>query len=327
VRETNLVKSLDNTSQQLIILPTEHCNFRCTYCYEDFNIGRMRPAIVSGIKTLIEKRAPDLKYLQVSWFGGEPLLAKNIVMDIMQHANRLAKIHKFELGSSITTNAYLLSNDTFSDLCSVNVLRYQITLDGPQAVHDRTRIRADGAGTFETIFRNIEHIHHTKNPVKVVLRVHYSEANYELIPELLTRLSEICKVDDRFQVHLKSIENLGGSNSNNIRTWGNGRRAELHEKLSKFIPDSSVIKFDEYMCYASKPNSLVIRADGSLAKCTVAFSSPKNNIGTINEEGEIDIDKNKTAYWIRGLFSGNQAELGCPANDQGIRITEIRGQQ
>lgn len=325
--ETNLVKSLDNTSQQLILLPTEHCNFRCTYCYEDFNIGRMSPTIVRGIKTLIEKRAPDLKHLQISWFGGEPLLAKNIVMDIMQHANKLAELHKFELGSSITTNAYLLSSDTLSELCAVNVLRYQITLDGPQTVHDKSRIRADGAGTFETIFRNIEHIHHSKSPVKVVLRVHYSEVNYEFLPELLNKLSEICKADDRFQVHLKSIENLGGHNSQNIRKWDADRRTEIHEKLSKLLPDSSIIKFEEYMCYASKPNSLVIRADGSLAKCTVAFSNSKNNLGKINEEGEIDIDQNKTAYWIRGLFSGNQAELGCPANDRGIRLTEIRNQQ
>jgi uncharacterized protein len=26
--------------QQLTILPTEKCNFRCTYCYEDFELGK-----------------------------------------------------------------------------------------------------------------------------------------------------------------------------------------------------------------------------------------------------------------------------------------------
>ena len=27
--------------QELILLPTEKCNFRCTYCYEDFELGKM----------------------------------------------------------------------------------------------------------------------------------------------------------------------------------------------------------------------------------------------------------------------------------------------
>jgi len=33
-----LERSLSPRHQELILLPTEKCNFRCTYCYEDFVI-------------------------------------------------------------------------------------------------------------------------------------------------------------------------------------------------------------------------------------------------------------------------------------------------
>ena len=66
---------LDNRELHLILLPTEACNFRCVYCYESFRLKRMEPWVVEGIKRLLSRRAPDLRALSISWFGGEPPLA------------------------------------------------------------------------------------------------------------------------------------------------------------------------------------------------------------------------------------------------------------
>ena len=64
---------------ELTLFVTERCNFRCTYCYEDFSKGRMRPDVVAAVQTLIRTRASDgLKELHLSFFGGEPLLAKQV---------------------------------------------------------------------------------------------------------------------------------------------------------------------------------------------------------------------------------------------------------
>ena len=74
-------RSLDPRALNLILFPTENCNFRCTYCYETYNGGLMPDAVVSGIKKLLVARAPDLDDLSIGWFGGEPLLAKTLVYD------------------------------------------------------------------------------------------------------------------------------------------------------------------------------------------------------------------------------------------------------
>ncbi len=58
---------------ELILLASEDCNFRCTYCYEDFARGTMLPEVREGVKNLVRKRIRKLNRLQVSWFGGEPL--------------------------------------------------------------------------------------------------------------------------------------------------------------------------------------------------------------------------------------------------------------
>ena len=36
-----LASCLSNRRLELIVMPTEQCNFRCIYCYEDFRMGRM----------------------------------------------------------------------------------------------------------------------------------------------------------------------------------------------------------------------------------------------------------------------------------------------
>ena len=60
-------------------------------------------------------------------------------------------------------------------------------------------------------------------------------------------------------------------------------------------------------------NSWVIRANGSLAKCTVAFNDDRNRIGELNENGSLTLDHDKIQLWLRGLKSMDPSTLGCPA--------------
>lgn len=83
--------ALDPNYLGLIILPTEKCNFRCTYCYEDFENKRIDKKVVDGIKNLLSNRSNNLKILNIELFGGEPLLTKDIFFDILSHAKNLEK--------------------------------------------------------------------------------------------------------------------------------------------------------------------------------------------------------------------------------------------
>jgi uncharacterized protein len=69
---------------------------------------------------------------------------------------------------------------------------------------------------------------------------------------------------------------------------------------------------DNYICYASKANSIVIRANGDLAKCTVALYDTQNMIGHLKEDGELIIHKEKLSYWFKGLETMDKSLLACP---------------
>jgi uncharacterized protein len=126
---------------RLFIYPTEQCNFRCVYCYEDFAVGRMSPEVVSGIKALISRRAPELSILRLTWFGGEPTTALDIVRNIMAHAVESGRHHDVKIESDMTTNAFRLNGEVLGDLCALSVTEYQITLESDNARRARAGSR------------------------------------------------------------------------------------------------------------------------------------------------------------------------------------------
>jgi uncharacterized protein len=69
---------------------------------------------------------------------------------------------------------------------------------------------------------------------------------------------------------------------------------------------------EDSICYAARANSYVIRANGRLNKCTVSLEHPNNQVGHIRENGTVEVDAQKMVMWMRGLRSGDEAELKCP---------------
>jgi sulfatase maturation enzyme AslB (radical SAM superfamily) len=104
ISQSEQLRHFSSNYLNLIILPTEACNFRCTYCYETFENKKMPRPVVTGIKSLINRRGEDLDRLDISWFGGEPLLALDVITEITKHALDVAKTDGFTFHSGMTTN-------------------------------------------------------------------------------------------------------------------------------------------------------------------------------------------------------------------------------
>jgi uncharacterized protein len=66
------------------------------------------------------------------------------------------------------------------------------------------------------------------------------------------------------------------------------------------------------VCYASKPNSFVIRADGRIAKCTVGFDNPSNQIGTLSPDGTLQLEAGRLKKWFAGWQTQDWGDLSCP---------------
>jgi len=302
---------------ELIIFPTEQCNFRCTYCYEDFSIGKMQREIIENIKSLISSRAEELKHLKISWFGGEPLSAKSVVYEISDYAQLESQKSGYQFHSSMTTNAYQLDCQTARRLINLGVSYFQVSLDGNQAAHDSTRRRLNGSGSFDKIWQNLIALKASDLNFSVTLRLHITPENYLSMPELINDIKSCFGGDSRFNVFFKLIADLGGGNSGSFDTltFAKGQSVinELKKKLNHELEVISLgHTMEPYVCYAAHPNSFVIRADGRIGKCTVALDNPVNSIGNLSAGGEMKLENDKLQYWLRGLYSGSTSQLQCP---------------
>jgi uncharacterized protein len=298
---------------ELIILPTEQCNFRCTYCYETFEHKKMPRSVVSGIKSLIDRRSVDLAELAISWFGGEPLLAFDVVTEICQHAISAAKSHGFNFSSGMTTNGYFLDRARFLSCLENRISSFQISLDGDSLTHNASRRLGSGAGTFDRIWANVMGMRELSDDFSVLLRLHYTHENFLAVAAFARRLNDVLGDDSRFDFFFKSIQRLGGAGDERITIISE----EEQKEIEAYLWDDSGLRrppeiIGDYVCYASHGNSLVIRSTGRLAKCTVALTNDFNDIGTIAENGDICVDQQKFRRWIAPVIEERWEVTGCP---------------
>lgn len=313
----SIKSSLAPNALNLIILPTEKCCFRCEYCYEDFSIGKMPNDIQQGIINLIRKRQKTLDTLSVSWFGGEPLMAKDIIYSMSESIQSLATENNIKYSCSMTTNAYLLDIFCYERLVNLGVNFFQITLDGPKDIHDNVRKLVDGGGTFDKIMNNLYAIKNSSAKAEILLRIHYKPDTWLQVLDLVDDLKRNLLDDPRFKVKFESVGKWGGENDANFEVFEQDDAELVRKKLlARLEHTPSTDRFDEseqYICYASKANNMIIRADGRIAKCTVALSSPHNDVGRIDPDGTLTIYQERYKQWLIGLQTGNEQQLSCPA--------------
>lgn len=320
-----MICDLTNRRLHLIIMPTEACNFRCTYCYEDFAIGKMPDAVVDGIERLIARRMPELDRLDLSWFGGEPLAQRDTVYRVNGFAHDLAHRHGVAFTSNMTTNGYLLTAEVFDQCVASGIDQFHISLDGTPDVHDGSRRLANGHGTFARIWSNLANALASDRTFKLLLRLHYTRSTENAVGALARMLVDAYGSDPRLSFYFKDISRLGGPHDEAIEPLSEDEKAEIQARLSALVGGrNDPAADDEAVCYAAQPNSLVVRADGRLNKCTVALSSDFNQVGQITPEGDVQIDQQRWLDWVRPLLEGNMAEAACPLHHLADRAAAAR---
>lgn len=147
------VRSLLDNIFMVTLMPTEGCNFRCPYCYEDHHAVSMTRDTLDRIEEYITAQAPRYKQVILAWFGGEPTLCKDTVLEVSNIVQNLQKQYGFHYAANMTTNGYLLNDKLFRQFYQAGITSYQITIDGWN--HDKTRPHVSGKGTLQTIINNL----------------------------------------------------------------------------------------------------------------------------------------------------------------------------
>ena len=133
---------------------THDCNLGCGYCYagDKFNRPMSRVTAERALDVAFEDRADEL---QLSFFGGEPLLQWDLLVDVAREARRRALVHGTRLRMSVTTNGTLLNAERASLLDQLEVY-VGLSIDGIQEAHDAGRPRMGGGSSFHDTARGLD---------------------------------------------------------------------------------------------------------------------------------------------------------------------------
>ena len=176
----------------LTLCPTMNCNFDCPYCFESHRPGKMSRAVQDDVVALAG-RMLDIagrKKLSVTWFGGEPLLAADVIESLSERLMALAKEKGAEYTAGIITNGFLLNQKNIDMLARCRIRTCQVTIDGLGAAHDATRHLTDGGPTFERIAENLRN---GKIPFPVHIRQNVQERNMDTMPEVEAYIRQLAE--------------------------------------------------------------------------------------------------------------------------------------
>lgn len=296
----------------LTILPTEDCNFRCQYCYEEHNKGKMAKETSSGIKNFLKKNLHKYDMLQVNWFGGEPLEAIDVIADLSDFFIAICREQKKPYRASMTTNGYSLDIETFTKLYRWHIIDYQITLDGDENAHNMTRPYKNGEGTYIVILNNLRNIrdHIKTQNISVTIRTNITKSVLNNIDNHIIFISNEFGKDKRFGVIFKiAWSNEKDTDFNHKELIETGK---LHSILNSYMDKGLRFKINREqicsiagICYAAHSNAFVIGADGIIYKCTVEYKKEINQIGILTEDGVMHLNKDRLAFWItKPVFKG-----------------------
>ena len=309
----------DKKNLSLTLLPVEQeCNFNCVYCSQQHQAkSRMGATDIAILEEFLSKQ--ELRTLRIDYFGGEPLLNTDFIIQCNKMATELSRKRGFEfIGSSITTNGYLLSREMFKQLIDLRVTSYQITLDGLPELHDTLRPLSNGGPTFDVIYNNLLEMASTSHdlPFSVTIRFNF---NYDTLDDLhraaffdkMKRFAE----DKRFLIMPQAIGNWKNEVNEKLYCESSQKtllqyRCEDELEGMGFYTVSTVLhsELDAHSCYSSKPNNLVIfpysQSTNAMKvhKCTLAMESKENNVGQITEKGELVFNGNIDIWVKNELF-------------------------
>jgi len=153
----------NNGTFVLTIATTNSCNMKCPYCFEfDKHNAVINDKLIEDLETFLESVVQNSQNItnwagmDITWYGGEPLVAQNVINKLSPKLIRFAEQHQMKYSAGIITNGILLTKETWSLLQKNQVKWAQITIDGNKETHNIYRpLKNIKEKNYERILENI----------------------------------------------------------------------------------------------------------------------------------------------------------------------------
>lgn len=275
----------NNKEIGLVIVPTTNCNFDCPYCFE----GKKKASVMTEDVQLsiidYLKNNKEARKIHLTWYGGEPLMAFNVIKSLYKKINALD--NKEIASHTLITNGYLISDDVIEFINYAKIKDIQITLDGTKERHDSLRcLRGTRKPTFDKILSNLNNLLANCLESQISLRVNINRQN----------------TNDFFEIYKHVHDNI---QSERVTVYPRFIREDTTDKCSlcyNSMPNELIFQFykDLYSkgvnvsflpkaiksrgCMMHQLNSFIIGPSGELYKCWNDVNNYDKIVGHINEK-------------------------------------------
>lgn len=182
------------------------------------------------------------------------------------------------------TNGTLRPRNGYSIFDGYPNVKFLITIDGLQAVHDSLRPMKTGESSYEAIFRNLKEL--KSNEKKAVIRINFGKKNIENIPELLDNIIESGL--NCFPIEFYPVQNM----SCGFADYSDAVDLQSLPRMSNFIWNEAAkrhisvgLRPTSACCYctAFTNKMFVIDPDLNVYKCALLQCDRKNSIGNLKK--------------------------------------------
>lgn len=269
----------------LTLIPTYNCNFNCSYCYQRqlendgicYNKGIISEKMLNSLQVYINLLSRNLNNFKIEWFGGEPLLAADLLINFNHKIKRICEDNDCKFSSSIVTNGYLLSEDICKRLVSSGIKGAMITLDGVRENHNKLRHLHNGQGTYDVILENIKR---ASQYMKIDLRININESNSDKISNFITQLNNENINKSNIQIQVVPIATINTCYEQSLT------EQKLYSDIADIYILADKLGFKNInmtinrkkSCAVKNNNSLVIDLNGDIFRCpTLAGDKSKRS--------------------------------------------------
>lgn len=297
---------IENSSEKIaniIIAPTLECNAHCFYCFENgYRKGKMT---IETADALIDFLAENWngKKLGITWFGGEPLLAREII----DYVSSKLQERKINYGCRITTNGSLFTKQLALKAKELwQVEKVQVTIDAVGDEYNRIK-KYDKCyeDAFSTVIQNIETILWLGIHAKV--RINFDPVEQNKALDVMNYLLERFEHSEYLKIYFAPIDaddEIVKNISNEFDEYEEhpyislikfGRLHHLYRGFPDMEDDDSEeYEYDQHSilkklkiypspinCYATCPNVFSIDPNGDIYKCHRALGRKEYASGNI----------------------------------------------
>jgi uncharacterized protein len=168
---------------------------------------------------------------------------------------------------------------------------------------------------------NLIAMHKRTDNFKVILRVNFDKNTVPRIRRHIEAIKQALEGDPRFTMRFRAVGQWGGENDDKIAVCDHDgldlKREMEFAALLEGVPAETRKEWlqpqkDQIVCYAARPYSFIVGADGKLMKCTVALDKKDYNlVGILHPDGRPEIDLDKMASWIAPYFEEDEQCKRC----------------